>query len=481
MNCILSRCFGRKLLITIALFMRLVCFDAYGQTPMPGIVYAKGTQLALDGYPFYFAGCNSYDLFTRSESEIDSRMSKMQSAGIKVVRTWGFSHESSHGFEPQKGKYSEKEFRVFDYIMKSASQHGIKITIVLENYWEAYGGIDSRLAWEGIRESNQNARSKFFTNAGCKQSYKNYIGHFVKRVNALTGIAYKDDPALFAWELMNEPRCMGAKEEKEGATLRNWIDEMAGFIKSLDPNHLVGAGIEGHEGKYRYGGNEGNPFVFTQESPYIDFCTGHPYPDESWADMSVDKAAQLVNAWIADAHEVVGKPFILEEYNVHNNKEDYWKAMLGAVEKLDAAGDMFWNYSDRRTSDFDIMAGDPVLGSVFGPHAEKMAAKNAIPFDAPGPFSQRYPANGAEAVALLPVFAWEASSYANRYRIVVSAHSDFSDSLVDRSGVDTPQFVSSVYLDPQTVYYWKVIATNPRGDTVAFNAGSSFTTRKQGR
>lgn len=40
------------------------------------------------------------------------------------------------------------------------------------------------------------------------------------RVNTITGVPYKDDPTIFAWELMNEPRLTS---DLSGATLQVWI------------------------------------------------------------------------------------------------------------------------------------------------------------------------------------------------------------------------------------------------------------------
>ncbi|KAG8373475.1 hypothetical protein BUALT_Bualt11G0028100 [Buddleja alternifolia] len=81
----------------------------------------------------------------------------------------------------------------------------------------------------------------------------------VTRVNSITGIAYKDDPTIFAWELMNEPR---SQYDQSGKAIQvsfslfislynqlDWVVEMSAHVKSIDKNHLVEVGMEGFYGE----------------------------------------------------------------------------------------------------------------------------------------------------------------------------------------------------------------------------------------
>jgi mannan endo-1,4-beta-mannosidase len=101
------------------------------------------------------------------------------------------------------------------------------------------------------------------------------------RVNKITGVAYKDEPTVFAWELMNEPRC---QSDLSGKTLQRWVTEMAGYVKSLDPNHMVEIGLEGFYGEDRRqfnpGYTVGTDFIANNLIPSVDFATIHSYPDQ---------------------------------------------------------------------------------------------------------------------------------------------------------------------------------------------------------
>ncbi|MFH1784759.1 MAG: discoidin domain-containing protein [bacterium] len=374
--------------MTIVLVQAVVVFA--------GFVQRQGTQFSLDGSTFYFAGTNCYDLFTYGDggdytdpdlienqfmdkARIDAHMEVMQRNGVKVVRLWGFSHEIWHGFEPSEGTYYEPEFMLFDYLLQSAEAHDLKLWVVLENYWDAYGGIDQRLQWEGLPSGTHAARTAFFRDAGCKEQYKNYANNFVNRVNHYDGVAYKDDPTIFAWELMNEPRYQDGGEDSTGITLRAWVDEMASYIKNLDPNHMVSTGLEGHGLAYNFGGDEGNPFIYIHQSPYIDFTSAHPYPTEHWADLSLEETLDLISQWISDSHNIVGKPFVMGEHNVHTYQVDrsvWWQAMYDRFYDERGDGDCFWWLEDTQVDgNFGVRDGDAAL-DVFKAHSDRMAALN---------------------------------------------------------------------------------------------------------
>lgn len=64
---------------------------------------------------------------------------------------------------------------------------------------------------EGVDLYNQFAgvsnHVDFFTNPAVKQLYKNNAKALTSRVNTINGRTYSQDPTIFAWDLINEPRC----------------------------------------------------------------------------------------------------------------------------------------------------------------------------------------------------------------------------------------------------------------------------------
>ncbi|MFJ9519981.1 cellulose binding domain-containing protein [Kitasatospora sp. NPDC101801] len=367
-----------------------------------------GVHFCLDGKEYYFAGTNTYDMFaygsasgdTESQfmdkARIDAQFANLKADKADVVRLWMFNHENWHGFERSKGVYDEQQFALFDYIIESAKSHGIRLIPVFENYWEAYGGIDARLQWEGL-SGGQPGRAAFFDKArcpGCFTSYKNYVSYALNRVNHYSGIAYKDDPTIFAWDLMNEPRYEGQSqaENVNGTTLRAWVDEMGAFVKGIDSKHLLGVGLEGHGTAYGFGGDEGNPFVHVQQSPYIDYTSAHPYPTEPWADLTIEETKSLIRSWISDSHDKVGKPFFMGEFNVHNvDRSAWWSQIYADFEAAGGDGSAFWWYEDHNVDGkFGVLAGAPELAA-FRTHSDRMRAKSGLVTGTPSPSTSASP------------------------------------------------------------------------------------------
>ncbi|MFU8876219.1 cellulose binding domain-containing protein [Micromonospora sp. SL4-19] len=151
---------------------------------------------------------------------------------------------------------------------------------------------------------------------------------------------------------------------------------MGAYVKGIDRNRMLGTGLEGHESKYGFGGNEGSPFVYIHQSPYIDFTSAHPYPDEGWAGLDIPKTKTLIRAWINDSHNAVGKRFYMGEWNVHQDWTNWWTQIYGDFEAAGGDGSGFWRYKDGSGGGgFDTVFGAPQL-AVFRQHSANMAAKS---------------------------------------------------------------------------------------------------------
>jgi mannan endo-1,4-beta-mannosidase len=307
----------------------------------------SGTKFVIDGKPGYFAGTNSYWIgFLTNNSDIDLVMQHLASSGLKILRVWGFNDVTT---TPTDGTVYFQSFangeatintganglQRLDYVVKSAEAHGIKLIINFVNNWTDYGGMAAYFSYAGITSNTQ-----WYNSTKAQTQYQKYIKAVVSR--------YINSPAIFAWELANEPRCTGC----DLSTLKTWVINTSKYIKSIDAKHMVTTGeegfgpIAGDDGSYPYQLSAGGSnFTANCEVPTIDFCTYHLYP-ESW---SVTPTLDWGNQWIkahAKACSAVGKPCLLEEFGASNNCaiESSWQAT--ALAATGTGGDLFWQYGD---------------------------------------------------------------------------------------------------------------------------------------
>ena len=63
--------------------------------------------------------------------------------------------------------------------------------------------------------------------------YKGYLKKMATRVNTFTGIMYKDDPTIFAWDLLNEPRYPADQQPNRALTCHACILPSLEFVLAL--------------------------------------------------------------------------------------------------------------------------------------------------------------------------------------------------------------------------------------------------------
>ncbi|CAL9054903.1 mannan endo-1,4-beta-mannosidase 5-like [Musa acuminata AAA Group] len=318
-----------------ALALMLLAHQAAAAEPL-AFVGRSGSKLVVNGSPFLFNGFNAYWLMnvaSEDQVNVSKTLSEAAAAGLTVCRTWAFNDGGNPALQSSPGVYNEKMFQGLDFAVSEAKNHGIRLVMSLINNFKDFGGKTQYVQWARDAGEAIKTDDDFYTNAKVKQYYKNHVLKVLTRVNTITKVAYKDDPTIMTWDLMNEPRC---PSEPSGQTVTAWVKEMAAYTKSIDSKHLLQVGFEGFYGSstpdkiglYNPGGYKyGTDFIIGNQVNEIDYTTIHAYPDAWLPQKSEEERKTFLQQWISshfnDSVKVIGKPMVFEEFGKSTTTPGY--------------------------------------------------------------------------------------------------------------------------------------------------------------
>ena len=238
-------------------FRRAVAFLAMFAGLLPvvaqGFVQRAGTHLTLNGAAFRYSGPNIEWLGLEgygphdpagpklpTHFEIDDSFATAAEMGAKVVRaqTIGDTVGCPLCIEPELDKFNDAAFASSDYALSVAAKHNIRLIIPLVGDCAACagGGMGQYLAW--TRKGNP---QDFFTDSTVIAAYQRHIDAVLNHVNAVTGVRYRDDPTIMAWENCNMCGILALFTGGGPTALAQvsaWSETIGAHLKQMDPHHL---------------------------------------------------------------------------------------------------------------------------------------------------------------------------------------------------------------------------------------------------
>jgi len=246
------------------------------------------------------------------EFELTDALATVRQLGGTVVRSYSIPIQradedaSVPKYVRGLGEYNEAGFRTLDLALKLANEQHIRLILPLINNWPWQGGRGEFEKWRG------KPKDAFWTDPQIIADFEAMVRQVLTRTNTLTGVRYRDDPAILCWETGNELRGPST-----------WTKAIAAFIKSLDTNHLV---MDGYDGGIR-------PEVLAM--PEVDIVTTHHYPD---AHNAKTIAAQIRE----DARLVHGKKaYIAGEFGFVPT--DAMRDAMQAIMESPMSGGLLWS------------------------------------------------------------------------------------------------------------------------------------------
>ncbi len=314
-------------------------------------VQRTGTHLTLDGAPFRYSGPNIEWLGLEgygphdpagprlpSHFEIDDAFATAAEMGARVVRsqTMGDTVGCPLCIEPAQGQFNDAAFAASDYALSVARKRGMRLIIPLIGDCAtcAGGGIGQYLAW-----NRKPSFQDFFTDPAILAAFEHHIDAVLNHRNTITGIRYRDDPTILAWENCNMCGIVSVLTGGGPAALAqiaSWSEAVGTHIKQLDTHHLYLDTTGIFRAYPNVMDNPSTDLVTFEFYPHWQALLGPHEPPTTAATFSADAAIVTAN----------GKAFIVNEFGWDRTDWTSPADLQGVLDTIahdpNIAGDDFW-------------------------------------------------------------------------------------------------------------------------------------------
>ena len=455
-----------KRILTVLFVLSFVVNSPASEAAFTKFVYRHGDKLMDENGELRFVSFNIPNLhyiednmpFTElnpwrlpNEFEIADALEAVRQMGGQVVRTYALSvrvpGEDSNipRYITGPGQFDEKAFQALDMVLAVANRKGIRVIIPFIDNWKWWGGIGAAAAFRNKKPQD------FWTDPQLFEDYKKIISYVLNRTNSVTGVKYRDDKAVLAWETGNELVCP-----------HEWTTKAAAYMKSLDNNHLVLDGF--HTANLR---DE------SIQDENIDIVTTHHYSKNP---------KETVGQIKSNMSKTRGKkPYFVGEFGFIQT--DAVETVLQTVIEENVNGALIWSLRYRSRDGGFYWHSEPYGGDLFKSYHWPGFASNAA-FDETGllrlmrqkAFDIRgIPAPTIEKAAppvLLDIedaaaISWQGSAGAQSY-IVERTQSKDGPWLAAKCNISDAALQHRPLFNDTTVeigksYYYRVIAQNSAG------------------
>ncbi len=249
-------------------------YSFYQGSPMCDILKQKAASLPAGK----FLGVNIHSLSNHPTDIIDNNLSYLsKDCGTSVIRIWG---------SPDRGGPAAVK-KVLDI----AKKYNIKVIVAIADYSNSSGEI-----LPGPIRSNPTS----WYQTDYKEKYLPYV---LSMATALQG-----HPALFSYELANEPHCSGIPDCVGPYNL--WANNVALSIRQIDPSARVSIGQKANENTTLGDSPGPRHFYDSNNTSSIDFTSGHYYNDSE----------KTLVTQAANQSRELGKPFYVGEAGFITNE-----------------------------------------------------------------------------------------------------------------------------------------------------------------